>query len=282
MNQLKPRRIGRRVPWMAMVASVATLAGALPARSLDRSTTDPRKVINAVQSRDEGNRETAKMTMTVTDPSGRQRVRKLQSRRMKFSGGTKLLLLFEWPADVRNTGLLVIDYTDPKKDDDQWLYLPSLHHTTRIAASNRSASFLGSDISYADMTRADASQYDYKMLDDSVSVNGEDCWHIEARPRTPQAMEQTGYLKTELWISKSKLVPVQSKMWVREGKKLKFAKYQDIKKIDGIWTTQKITVQTVRDGKVLSTTVLQLSNVRYNDPSVTDADFTQARLQKGL
>ena len=30
---------------------------------------------------------------------------------------------FSAPADVKNTGLLSVDYDDGAKDDDQWLYL---------------------------------------------------------------------------------------------------------------------------------------------------------------
>ena len=45
-------------------------------------------------------------------------------------------LLTVGPGDVANTGLLSIDYDDGAKDDDQWLYLPSLKKTTRISSGD--------------------------------------------------------------------------------------------------------------------------------------------------
>ena len=74
---------------------------------------------------------------------------------MEFDKGTRQLMMFESPADVRNTGMLSIDYKDGNKDDDQWLYLPSLNKSTRISSGDKSGSFMGTDLSYADMTRAD-------------------------------------------------------------------------------------------------------------------------------
>jgi outer membrane lipoprotein-sorting protein len=266
---------------LVLAASVATARGA-NAEAIDPSTQDARKIAKAAAERDDGDRQSARMSMTVVDGSGRKRVRGLVSRRLKFDKGTKLLMMFEEPADMRNTGFLLLDYKDSKRDDDQWLYLPSLRKTTRISSSDRSGSFLGSDISYSDLLRPNVDHYDYKLLEGSVQVDGEECWHIEARPRTTKVREETGYVKSEMWISKKKLVPVQSKMWVRDGKKLKYAKYEEIKNVGGIWSAHKVTVRTVRGGQVESTTVLRLSGVKYGDPNVSDSDFTERRLEKGL
>jgi outer membrane lipoprotein-sorting protein len=270
-----------QIACFSLPLAALTVNSGAPAASLDPATEDARKIAKAAAERDDGDKQVGRLTMTVTDGSGRKRVRGLASRRMKFEQGTKLLMLFEEPADMRNTGFLLLDYKDSSKDDDQWLYLPSLHKTTRISSSDRSGSFLGSDISYADLLRPNVDQYDYKFLE-STPIDGEECWHIEARPRTVKAKDETGYVKTEQWISKKKLVPIQSKMWVREGKKLKYVKYDDIRNVGGIWTTHKVTVRTLRGGQLESTTVLQLSSVRYDDPSVTNADFTERRLEKGI
>ena len=277
-------KMGRARWWGAAfaVAASVTAAHAANAESVDPNTQDARKIAKAAAERDDGDRQSARMSMTVVDSSGRKRVRGLVSRRLKFDKGTKLLMMFEEPADMRNTGFLLLDYKDSKRDDDQWLYLPSLRKTTRISSSDRSGSFLGSDISYSDLLRPNVDHYDYKLLEASTQVDGEECWRIEARPRTAKVREETGYVKSEMWISKKKLVPVQSKMWVRDGKKLKYAKYEEIKNVDGIWSAHKVTVRTVRGGQVESTTVLRLSGVKYGEPNVNDSDFTERRLDKGL
>ena len=72
------------------------------------------------------------------------------------------------------------------------------------------------------------------------------------------------------------------KSWITEGKKLKYMKFGDVKKVDGVWTPFKLSVRTMRAGKVESMTTLVFNRIRHNQDSVTDSDFTERRLEKGL
>lgn len=261
--------------------SVAS-ASSVEAQSISASETDPRKIADAVEVREDGDKQFSRMKMTVIDRSGRKLERTVQSRAMDFEGGTRTLMLFESPADVRNTGLLSIDYDSAKKDDDQWLYLPSLRRSTRISTADRSGSFLGTDISYSDMTARDTSAYDYKLVEASADVDGEDCWVIESRPRTEKERKETGYVKSRTWISKSKLMPLKVKAWVKEGRKLKYMKFGKLEQIDGIWVAQKITVRVVKAGETQSTTTLEMSSVAFDSEKVKEDDFTQRRLETGI
>lgn len=258
--------------------------GAIPtaAVTVTPDETDPAKIMQAVHDRYDGDKMKARMTMTVVDRSGAQRVRQVRSRSMDFPEGTKQLVQFESPADVRNTGLLTIDYKDGKKTDDQWLYMPASREMMRISSSDKSGSFMGSDLSYSDMTRESPDQYDYTLLKQSSAVRGEDCWLIESRPRTDKAKDETGYIKSKVWVSKSKLIPIQAKHWVRQGKKLKFLKLMDLKQIAGVWIAHKILAMTKQNKTVLSKTSLVFSNVTLNSKDVSDKDFTQRRLEQGL
>ncbi|MDJ0762481.1 MAG: outer membrane lipoprotein-sorting protein [Myxococcota bacterium] len=262
--------------------TVALVTMSTEARALDPNTSDPRKIAQAMEDRDDGDKVLSKVSMTLIDSSGRKRERVLYSKSLEFNGGRKMLMLFESPPDMRNTGLLSIDYDEGAKDDDQWLYLPSLRKSTRISTSDKSGAFLGTDISYSDMTKKDIDAYDYKMIEQSMKVDNEDCWLIEARPKTAKEQKETGYLKSHYWISKSKLMPIQAKIWVKEGRKLKYMKFDDIRKVDDIWTAHRLTVRTLKNGKVESTTVMMYHSLKYNQASVTDAEFTERRLEKGL
>jgi outer membrane lipoprotein-sorting protein len=264
----------------ALVAVVLIFAIS-PAEAIEPGEKDARKIAQAVADRETGDKQVAHVVMTLTDASGRTRQRIMRMWALNFEGGAKTMMIFESPADVRNTGLLSIDY-DGGKDDDQWLYLPSLHKTTRISTSGKAGSFVGTDISYADMTSRDVDAYDYTMVQDSVNVDGEACWLIESRPRTANEQEATGYLKTQSWISKEKLIPLQAKMWVREGKKLKYMKFGDVRKVDNIWTAHTLSVRTVKNGKVESTTVMQFKSLEFNNPSVSDSTFSERRLEQGI
>lgn len=267
-------------------ALMLCLATATPALALDPNTTDARAIAKAVEDRYDGDNSTSKVTLTLIDSSGRKRVRKTRNMSKNFDGGTKSLMFFESPADVRNTGLLSIDYDDGAKDDDQWLYLPSLHKSTRISTSDKSGSFMGTDITYSDMTKKDIEVYDYRIIEQSVQVDGEDCWVIESRPKTDKEKKETGYLKTHVWISKSKLMPLQMKAWVIEGKKLKYMKFSDFQQLpakDGkVWSAGRMEVRTMRGKNVESTTILTTDQLKFEDPSVTDDQFSERRLEKGI
>lgn len=271
-----------RVTLRSGMALALTLACAAQARALDPNEKDPRKIAQAVEDRPRGDRGTMVTTLTLEDGSGRQRVRKLRQQALDFAGGTKTLMFFEAPADVRNTGLLSIDYDDGKKVDDQWLYLPSQHKSTRISTADKSGSFMGTDITYADMTKKDIGDYDYTLIEASVKVGDEDCWLIEARPRTDKEKKETGYLKTHTWISKSKLMPVQVKAWVIEGKKLKYMKFTELKQVDGIWIAGRLVVRTMRGDSLESQTLMEMQEVKFNQPTVTEDQFSERRLEQGL
>ncbi len=273
-----------KTPQLSWIAAIAGIALATPgtASAISPDETNPKTIMNAVESRETGDQQTARLKITIQDKAGRERTRGLQSWMMDFEGGTKQLVLFESPADVRNAGLLSVDYDDGAKSDDQWLYLPSLSKTTRISSSDKSGSFMGTDLTYADMTKKDPDAYEYKMVQQDVTVDGERCWLIEARPLTEKEKKETGYLKTQVWVSKEKLMAVRVKAWVTAGKKMKYTKMGDIKKVEGLWVTHKMVVQTKRGGETESTSTISFSNLKLNDPSVTAELFSERKLEQGL
>ncbi len=278
---MKPA-IKRNALIYALFATMIIGSLAKDTRALDPNTKDARKIAEAVEGRDTGDKEVSKVSMTLVDDSNRKRKRVLHTKSLKFDGGTKMIMLFESPANMRNTGLLSIDHDDGNKDDDQWLYLPSLRKATRISTSDKSGSFLGTDITYSDMTKKDIDAYDYKLIADSVMVDGDECWLIESRPRTDKEKTETGYLKIHSWISKSKLIVLQAKMWVQEGRKLKYMKSDDVRKVNGIWKVHKLTVRSMKNKKTLSTTVMKYLSLKLDQASVTDAQFTERRLEQGI
>ena len=261
---------------LALTFAVPAIAAVSP------DETDPAVIMAAVEGRARGDKVKGKLVITITDKSGRQRQRVVRTRGILFDGGNKQLMVFQSPADVKGTGLLSTDYDDGAKDDDQWLYLPSLHKSTRISSGDKSGSFMGTDFTFSDMTRADPKQYDYTIIGQTVQAAGEDCWLVEAVPKTEKVKQETGYLKSHIWVSKAKLMPVQAKMWVKAGKKIKQVRFDDIKDVGGILVPHTLKARTLRGKNVESTTVLQFSELTHGNADVTDADFNQRALEAGL
>ncbi len=260
----------------------ALLAAPATAAEVSPDSTDAGEIMQALENRAEGDNVKGRLVMTLIDKSGAQRQRVVRSWVKNFDGGTKQLMIFESPADVANTGLLSVDYDDGAKQDDQRLYLPSLKQVSPIASGDKSGSFMGTDLSFADMTRADPAHYAYEMVDPKAKVGGEDAWLIETRPTTDKAKAETGYLKTHIWVSKSKLVPLQIQAWIIKGKRLKQIQFKDYEKKGEAWVPRTIQARTLKGKTVQSMTKLEFTELVHDDPSVTDDLFTERRLEAGL
>jgi len=123
---------------------LSTLTAALLlAASLHADDPKARSLMEQVDARDDGDNMTAESVMILIDKNNDQRVRKMK-RFIKDKGEDVLsMVFFLEPADVKETGFLTYDYDDSAKDDDQWLYLPALKKSKRIANDDKSGSFMG-------------------------------------------------------------------------------------------------------------------------------------------
>ena len=148
---------------LAFVGLLAGLMTSSRAEAISPDSVDAKAIMDAVEKRNRGDRVLGRIVMTITDNAGRKRQRVVRSWQMDFAEGTRQLMMFESPADVKGTGMLSLDYTSGDRDDDQWLYLPSLNKSTRISSGEKSGSFMGTDLSYADMTKTDPSHYAYSV-----------------------------------------------------------------------------------------------------------------------
>ena len=257
-------------------------SGPSQADSVSADTTNPRSVMEAVRDRPSGDRELSRFRLTIKDSGGRSRERVMQVREMDINNSTKSMVFVEGPADVRNIALLTVDYDDSSKGDDQWLFMPKLRKTTRIGSTKRSGAFMGSDFTYGDMTQLNTDLYSYKLIKHSVKIDGDDCWLIEARPKTKAEEVESGSIKQHLWVSKSKMMTIRIKSWMRKGKKLRYISMNDIEMLSGIWTPKVTLVRTVLNGKVESESSLSLLDVEYNVASVKPEVFNLRNLERGI
>lgn len=242
-------------------------------------TPSAQEIMERVDARDDGDDRTELITMTLIDRNANQRVRQLRSFRMDRGASVLQLLFFLEPANVRNTGFLTYDYQDPGRDNDQWLYLPELHKTKRIASSDRSQPFMGSDFSYADMTRRILDEWRFSLLGER-EVRGKTAWLVEAIPASREVEERYGYSKSVLFIRPDLDMVVRAVHWMSDGNRLKYLDMPVIENIDGIWTATEISMRTVEGKQTLHETIMGFSNVRY-DMELDENLFTRRQLEKG-
>jgi outer membrane lipoprotein-sorting protein len=239
-----------------------------------------REIMQKVDDRDDGDNRSAEMTMTLIDKNGEERVRRIRSFDKDKGEDRMRIMFFLSPADVKDTSFLTYDYDAYERDDDQWLYLPALRKTKRIASSDKSGSFMGSDFNYADMTRKNLDAYDFRIVKEQ-EVRGQKTWLIEALPKTNEEMEETGYKKSLAFVRQDNFVVVRAVHWTLEGNRLKYQDVPGLELIDGVWTITNMTMTTKKGKATLHKTKLNFSNVKYNQELGEDM-FTVRRLEKGL
>jgi hypothetical protein len=139
-------------------------------------------------------------TLKIFDAKGHVRIRKVNDATRKFGETVKTKLTFLSPADVAGTSMLIYDYEN--KDDDMWVYLPSMRNTRRIVSSEKGNSFMGSEFSNADMTKPNLDDYTYTLAG-SKEVAGKDCWMVESVCKTENIADISGFSRKIAYIDKA-------------------------------------------------------------------------------
>ena len=144
---------------------VATLVASIGSHVAvaQRVPDDARAILEAAHARDEGDRGRARVRMTIRDARGATRVRDLSILGLRAAGSLQTLVRFESPSDVAGTTLLTRDYDDARADE-QWLHLPAFRRTARVVGPGRARSFLGSDLSFADLARRHPDEFEATLL----------------------------------------------------------------------------------------------------------------------
>lgn len=257
--------VSRRILWAVLTAAGMVLAW-MPANAELSGT----EIMTRVDQREVGKDESSEVTMRLVTKGGDQRVRKLNMLQKGKSNTKKVLIHFLEPADVRGVGFLV--WRHPDKDDDRWLYLPSLHMVRRISAADKRASFVGSDFVYEDIAGRDVDQ-DKHTLTGSESVGGQDCYVVKSVPRDSHSAEFDHKVS---WVRKDSFVVAQEKYYDHQGKSLKQLSVDDLDKIQGIWTVRKQTMRNLQTGHY---TVVTWDKVKYNTGLGNDV-FTERYLRR--
>ena len=239
-----------------------------------------REVMQFVEDRDTGENVVSRMTMELINKKGKKRTRQMRSFRRDEGEIARSLIFFEEPADVRNTAFLTYDYDEEGRDDDQWMYLPALKKTKRIAGRDKAGSFMGSDFNYSDISGRDLRDFTFKLIKEG-KVGGAPVWIVLSTPKSKEVMSETGYKQSVVWVRQDNHVVVRGKSWVHKSKEVKFFEFKDLEKIGGIWFTLTTTGTRKLGKKVLHKTVLRYSDIRL-DEELDAGLFTQRRMEKGL
>ena len=156
---------------------------------------------------------TTKMNMLLTNKNGKTRNSIIHS--IIKNNGEKQITWFLSPPDDKGIAFLKIEHEN--KEDEMKIWLPAFKKIKRISTRKRSDSFMGSDISYEDMSNRKKKEYDFKIIGQK-NLNGSTCHVLKS---IPKEQIQSEYSHHHTWIDTSLLVPLKEESYDKNGNLLK-------------------------------------------------------------
>lgn len=219
-----------------------------------------------------GNDGKADISMVITDKGGSVRTREMVMTRInvggKAGGDQKYFAYFKQPGDVRETTFMA--FKNVGRDDNRWIYVPSVKMVRQISAEDKRSSFMGSDFTYEDVSGRPVDRDSHTFTREDT-LNGEAVSVVTSTPK-----DKVEYARKITWISKANSLPVQEEYYDAAGTLLRTMSLTDIKDINGFPTPMK---RTMKDHKSGSVTVITINSASYNI-GVEDGDFSERRMQR--
>tara|TARA_B000000557_G_scaffold1474_1_gene1215 strand:- start:646 stop:1374 length:729 start_codon:yes stop_codon:yes gene_type:complete len=172
-----------------------------------------------------------KTVMILTNSEGKTRTHKMISK--SKNGSEKQIIWFMEPKDDRGIAFLKIEHDN--RDDEMRMWLPAFKKVRRISSKKKSDSFMGSDLSFEDLSNRRLNSNDYKRLKDARWL-GIDCYVLET---VPKKESKSNYVRHVSWIDKNHMNILKEQSFNKKNKleKEKYfsyetrGKYQLIKKV---------------------------------------------------
>jgi outer membrane lipoprotein-sorting protein len=193
--------------------------------------------------------------MVLTNKKGKKKTLKLLSKSKDDS--KKQMIWFLEPKDDYGVSFLKIENSDG--DDFMNMWLPGFNKFRRISSQKKTDSFMGSDLSFEDMTNRELDEYIYKTLEVDIKCNDstEDlCYILESIPKNPKSE----YSRHITWIKKDSYLSLKEESYDKEDKLLKNKSIQ-YSKIDNYYIMSELDVKNIQKNH---TTLLTISNIKVN------------------
>jgi outer membrane lipoprotein-sorting protein len=213
----------------------------------------------------------ARMVITAKDGSTTERLID-QYAKDGPGGNDRTVIGFQRPASVAGTRFLTIE--NPGAANDQWIFLPGLGKVRRIAASEGSGSFMGTDFSYDDIssTSRDAALDTHTLLREDT-LNGKACYVIESVPKDRSYQ----YSKMIEWIDKDLKINYKLELFDRRNTLVKIAEMLDIKDVQGRLSPMLTKMTSLAEG---TSTSFVVEILKYDEP-IPEGVFTTTYLETG-
>ncbi|MDR2181587.1 MAG: outer membrane lipoprotein-sorting protein [Treponema sp.] len=245
-----------------LFALAAFAAGAQDAETIVRNSRN-RISADTVQSRSR---------MVITAKNGAVTERRIDQYSKDGPKGDRKVIIFQYPESVANTRYLTME--NGAGHNDQWIFLPNLGRVRRIAASEGSGSFVGTDLSYDDIASTDRDAgLDIHTLLREENHNGRPCYVIQSIPKDSSYQ----YSKMILWIDRENWVSHKIDLYDKRGILVKTMEILELKTVQGILSPWRTKMTTLAAG---TSTTINVEILEYNK-NIPESVFTTSYLETG-
>jgi hypothetical protein len=254
--------------------------GSAPLVAVHAQEPDGKTIVQNCDYKNPGQDQRSKLTITLKDKDSNERtniyLRLWKDYKGQDSIADKMVLFTEYPPDAKGAGFMRWAFTsETGKNADQWIYLPVLRKSRRVSIRDPGDSFLGSDLTYADISGRGVDQDEHKFIKIDEH-DGNPYYMVESTPKEQNALYSrrvSWFLKSADWEGcvksavlyydpKGELLKKQSLTW---------------QKVNDAWLWKKVEVQNVQTQHL---SVFQIDDAEVN-VGLNDDIFTERTLAKG-
>jgi hypothetical protein len=263
-----------------VILAVALSAGLAPTISTAQEAPQitARDIVQKCDARYPGEDQQTRLKITLRDRDANDKVNIYRRYWKDFKGRDgiteKMVLFTEYPPDAQGSAFMRWAYTG--KNAEQWIYLPALKKTRRVSVRDPGDSFLGSDLTYADISPRGLDEDDHTVLG-AEEHDGQKIINIKSvpRPGTLQLYSHvvSQYVMTNNWDDCHKQ---QIDYYDPKGELLK---QQSIKwqRIDDAWLWSEVNVHNVQTNH---RSIFEVSEAKVNI-GLSDDVFSERNLTRG-
>lgn len=218
-------------------------------------------------------------TLTIHSKKGSEKVRQVIMKSKEYDDVTKEVIVFTSPKDVAGVGYLMFEYKEDasgsSKDSDNWLYMPAMKKTRRIASSGSEGegSFMGTDFTYEDLGSRSIDKDTYELLGEEW-VDGILCYKVKCTSiaHTEKDPERIAYIGKEDYILR------RCEFYDRTGQLHRVLNCSSIKEVSGYAATTTMKMENLQTG---TWSLIEMSDIVYDGDQIDDGIFTVAALERG-
>ena len=240
---------------------------------IDAAPENPKKLLQKAFTNQYDVDTTATIELVIRNRSGQERRRIFEAASKIIEERMHAIGRLTYPEHLRGMTILQIEALD--RSHDAFIYLPSSQNVRRVSTAQRGDSFFGTDVTYEDLERRYAK--DYEIIDLSPGrIGGEPTHVVRAHPQLRQT-----YHEVVFWLAQSDQVILQAhyfKRGAQEPYRTIVAPRSSMQKTNDHTLPTRLIVENLARGTTTEVTYRQLAI----NPEIDDRVFSVRTLeQKG-